>query len=86
MPLPPSGLTAGQVSIGSGVTVRAPHHWDKIGQARPSPRTAAGHRLRTADDLERLHRIVVHRETGLGLDDISAADHPTATDLVAGRV
>ncbi|MFD7552101.1 MerR family transcriptional regulator [Streptomyces sp. NPDC059578] len=73
------GLTVGQVSTRLGVTVRALHHWDEIGLARPSLRTAAGYRLYTAGDLERLHRIVVYREIGLGLDRIRAVlDDPTA--------
>ncbi|MFE1548915.1 MerR family transcriptional regulator [Streptomyces sp. NPDC058718] len=78
------GLTVGQVSARLGVTVRALHHWDEIGLAPPSLRTAAGYRLYTADDLERLHRIVVYREIGLGLDKIrvvlddSTADVPGA--------
>ncbi|MFH8404323.1 MerR family transcriptional regulator [Streptomyces sp. NPDC018019] len=78
------GLTVGQVSARLGVTVRALHHWDQIGLARPSLRTAAGYRLYTAGDLERLHRIVVYREIGLGLDrirdvlDDSTADVPGA--------
>ncbi|TDQ44178.1 MerR family transcriptional regulator [Actinorugispora endophytica] len=72
------GLTVGQVSARLGVTVRALHHWDEIGLARPSLRTAAGYRLYTAGDLERLHRVVVYRETGLGLDGIRAVlDDPT---------
>ncbi|MFJ8749538.1 MerR family transcriptional regulator [Streptomyces sp. NPDC102441] len=73
------GLTVGQVSTRLGVTVRALHHWDEIGLARPSLRTAAGYRLYTAGDLERLHRVVVYRETGLGLDRIRAfLDDPAA--------
>ncbi|MFI1782561.1 MerR family transcriptional regulator [Streptomyces rubiginosohelvolus] len=64
------GLTVGQVSARLGVTVRALHHWDEIGLAQPSLRTAAGYRLYTAADLERLHRVVVYRELGLGLDRI----------------
>ncbi|MGW9450268.1 MerR family transcriptional regulator [Streptomyces sp. NPDC055632] len=73
------GLTVGQVSARLGVTVRALHHWDEIGLARPSLRTAAGYRLYTAGDLERLHRVVVYRELGLGLDRIRAVlDDPTA--------
>ncbi|MFD0885135.1 MerR family transcriptional regulator [Streptosporangium algeriense] len=78
------GLTVGQVSARLGVTVRALHHWDEIGLACPSLRTAAGYRLYTAGDLERLHRIVVYREIGLGLDKIrtilddSTADVPGA--------
>jgi DNA-binding transcriptional MerR regulator len=73
------GLTVGQVSTRLGVTVRSLHHWDEIGLARPSLRTAAGYRLYTAGDLERLHRIVVYREIGLGLGTIRAIlDDPTA--------
>lgn len=48
---PTAGLTVGQVSTRLGVTVRALHHWDEIGLARPSLRTAAGYRLYTAGDL-----------------------------------
>lgn len=75
------GLTVGQVSSRLGVTVRALHHWDEIGLARPSLRTVAGYRLYTADDLERLHRIVVYRETGLGLDRIRAVLDDSAVDV-----
>ncbi|MDT0301327.1 MerR family transcriptional regulator [Streptomonospora wellingtoniae] len=66
------GLTVGQVAKRLEVTVRALHHWDEIGLARPSLRTTAGYRIYTADDLERLHRIVVYREIGLGLEGIRA--------------
>ena len=73
------GLTVGQAATRLGVTVRALHHWDGIGLARPSLRTAAGYRLYTAHDLERLHRIVVYRELGLGLDRIQGImDDPDA--------
>lgn len=73
------GLTVGQAATRLGVTVRALHHWDEIGLARPSLRTAAGYRLYTAHDLERLHRIVVYRELGLGLDRIQGImDDPDA--------
>ncbi|MFD7407683.1 MerR family transcriptional regulator [Streptomyces sp. NPDC059866] len=75
------GLTVGQASTGLGVTVRALHHWDEIGLARPSLRTAAGYRLYTAADLERLHRIVVYRELGLGLDRIRAILDDSTADV-----
>ncbi|MEV5599141.1 MerR family transcriptional regulator [Streptomyces sp. NPDC052496] len=75
------GLTVGQVSARLGVTVRALHHWDEIGLARPSLRTAAGYRLYTAGDLERLHRIVVYREVGLGLPGIRAVLDDSAADV-----
>ncbi|MFF8916655.1 MerR family transcriptional regulator [Streptomyces sp. NPDC015032] len=75
------GLPVGQVSTRLGVTVRALHHWDEIGLARPSLRTAAGYRLYTAGDLERLHRIVVYREIGLGLDRIQAILDDSTADV-----
>ncbi|WP_416901692.1 MerR family transcriptional regulator [Micromonospora echinospora] len=75
------GLTVGQVSTRLGVTVRALHHWDDIGLARPSLRTTGGYRLYTAGDLERLHRIVVYREIGLGLDRIQAVLDDSTTDV-----
>ncbi|MFI2281474.1 MerR family transcriptional regulator [Nocardia beijingensis] len=75
------GLTVGQVSARLGVTIRALHHWDEIGLARPSLRTVAGYRLYTAGDLERLHRIVVYRELGLGLDRIRAILDDSAADV-----
>ncbi len=77
------GLTVGQVSARLDVTVRALHHWDEIGLARPSLRTPAGYRLYTVPDLERLHRIVVYRELGLGLDKIRSVLDDSATDVPA---
>jgi DNA-binding transcriptional MerR regulator len=76
-----AGLTVGQVAPRLGLTVRALHHWDDIGLARPSLRTAAGYRLYTAGDLERLHRIVVYRELGLDLDGIRAVLDDPAVDV-----
>ncbi|MGI5217010.1 MerR family transcriptional regulator [Nocardia sp. CA-290969] len=75
------GLTVGQVAARVGVTVRALHHWDEIGLASPSQRTASGYRLYTADDLERLHRVVVYRELGLGLDRIRAVLDDSPADV-----
>lgn len=53
-----------------GLTVRTLHHWDEIGLASPSRRTAAGYRIYTWDDLERLSRVVAYREAGLSLEAI----------------
>jgi len=77
------GLTVGQVAARLGVTVRALHHWDEIGLAPPSLRTAAGYRLYTAADLERLQRIVVYRELGLGLDRIRTVLDESADDALS---
>lgn len=75
------GLTVGQVSTRLAVTVRALHHWDEIGLAQPSLRTAAGYRVYTASDLERLNRIVAYREIGLGLDKIRAILDDSSRDV-----
>ena len=77
-PYPPAdGLTVGQVAQRYGVTVRSLHHYDDIGLLRPSERTAAGYRVYTHDDLQRLATVVVYRRLGFGLDEIA--------DLLAGR-
>ncbi|MGW6539722.1 MerR family transcriptional regulator [Streptomyces sp. NPDC055051] len=75
------GLTVGQAAARLDVTVRALHHWDEIGLAPPSLRTGAGYRLYTAADLERLHRVVVYRELGLGLERIRAVLDDSAPDV-----
>ena len=71
------GMPVGETAAQLGLTVRTLHHWDEIGLASPAARSAAGYRLYTDDDLERLHRIVVYRELGLDLDAIRAVlDEP----------
>ncbi|WP_249352222.1 MerR family transcriptional regulator [Nocardiopsis akebiae] len=64
------GLTVGAAAGLVGVTVRTLHHWDEVGLASPSARTAAGYRQYTDADLRRLRRIVAYREAGLGLDAV----------------
>lgn len=76
-------LTVGQVAERLSVTVRTLHHWDDIGLARPAARTRTGYRLYTAADVQRLQRIVVYRELGLGLDGIRELLESTAADIPA---
>ncbi|APC36753.1 MerR family transcriptional regulator [Nocardiopsis dassonvillei] len=64
------GVTVGAAAGLVGVTVRTLHHWDEVGLASPSARTAAGYRQYTDADLRRLRRIVAYREAGLGLDAV----------------
>ncbi len=54
------------------VTVRTLHHYDEIGLLVPSGRNRAGYRLYDAQDLERLHRILLYRELGFTLEAIAA--------------
>lgn len=64
------GITVGAAANAAGVTVRTLHHWDEIGLASPSGRSAAGYRLYTQDDLDRLDRVIAYRAAGLALDTI----------------
>ncbi len=74
-----AGLTVGAVAARAGVTVRALHHWDAIGLVSPSARTDGGYRLYTGADLARLHRVLVYRELGVPLAEISELlDAPSA--------
>jgi len=54
----------------AGVTVRALHHYDRLGLLKPSRRSASGYRLYTDRDLARLEQIVVLKYLGLPLKQI----------------
>jgi DNA-binding transcriptional MerR regulator len=53
----------------AGVTVRALHHYDRLGLLRPR-RTGAGYRVYHAHDLERLEQIVALKFLGIPLKQI----------------
>jgi DNA-binding transcriptional MerR regulator len=53
----------------AGVTVRTLHHYDKLGLLEPR-RTAAGYRVYTLRDLERLEQIVALKFLGLPLKQV----------------
>jgi DNA-binding transcriptional MerR regulator len=77
-------FTVGEMSKLTGVTVRALHHYDEIGLVRPSSRSTAGYRLYTDADVRRLHDVLLFRELGIPLEDISAViadDHARADAL-----
>lgn len=73
----------GELARISGLTVRALHHYDRLGLLAPSERTASGHRLYSKDDVERLYRILALRHVGLPLADIRAVLDERGLDLVA---
>ncbi len=54
----------------AGVTIRALHHYDRLGLLQPSGRTAAGYRLYTDRDLVRLEQIVALKFIGFPLSQI----------------
>jgi MerR family transcriptional regulator, thiopeptide resistance regulator len=73
--------TVGAVAELTGVSVRALHHYDETGLLQPSGRNAAGYRLYSPQDLQRLQRVLFYRELGFGLDTIAViVDDPGSTD------
>jgi DNA-binding transcriptional MerR regulator len=54
----------------AGVTVRALHHYDRLGLLSAAHRSEGGYRLYCHDDLGRLERILVLRFLGLSLQEI----------------
>ncbi|MGO1592387.1 MAG: MerR family transcriptional regulator [Ancrocorticia sp.] len=74
-------MTVGEVADLIGVSVRTLHHWEAIGLITPSARTYAGYRLYDSADVERIHQILVYRETGMQLSQIAQVlDGSDATD------
>lgn len=64
------GYSIGDTADLLGVTVRTLRHWDQIGLLSPQWRTVGGHRLYTAEDIGRAHRILVYREAGVSLNEV----------------
>lgn len=56
----------------TGVSVRALHHYDRIGLLRPSGRSESGYRLYAETDLLRLQQILTLRYFGFRLAEIAA--------------
>lgn len=78
-------LTVGVVAeMVGGVSVRTLHHYDQIGLVTPSRRTAAGYRVYDDADVERLYRVLTHRELGFSLERIATLlDDPDATNCIS---
>jgi DNA-binding transcriptional MerR regulator len=73
--------TVGALAELTGVSVRALHHYDEAGVLQPSGRNAAGYRLYSPKDLERLQRVLFYRELGFGLSTIAIIlNDPGSTD------
>ena len=65
-------MTVGEVSALTGVSVRALHHYDRIGLLPPAEVSEAGYRLYDDKSLERLSAILLFRELEFPLKDIRA--------------
>ncbi len=63
--------TVKEISRLTGISVRTLHHYDAIGLLKPTQVTDAGYRLYDGLALERLYMILIYRELGLSLKEIS---------------
>lgn len=63
-------MTVREVSEKTGVSVRALHHYDKLGLLKPAALSEAGYRLYDMASLERLQLILLFRELQFPLRDI----------------
>jgi DNA-binding transcriptional MerR regulator len=76
-------LTVGRLADLAGVTIRTLHHYDEIGLVCPSGRTAAGYRVYSAPDVERLRQVLLYRRLGFGLREVAELVSDPGTDAVA---
>src|SRR5437868_9852397 len=76
-----TGRRVGELADATSLTVRTLHYYEEIGLLVASERTAAGHRLYSDDDVERLYRICLLRRLGLQLSDIARALDDAAWSL-----
>jgi DNA-binding transcriptional MerR regulator len=65
------------------VTIRALHHYDRLGLLKPSGRTTAGYRVYSDRDFARLEQIVALKFIGFPLSQIRELLHRKDTDLSA---
>jgi DNA-binding transcriptional MerR regulator len=63
--------TVGEVARLAHVSVRTLHHYDAVGLLAASGRSAAGYRLYSDGDLQRLQQILFYRELEFGLEEIA---------------
>lgn len=79
-------MNIGEMSRITGVTIRTLRHYDRIGLLPPEEVTEAGYRIYSERSLQRLHTILLLRETGLPLESIRRLlddPHATADRLLA---
>lgn len=79
--------TVGAAAELLGVSVRALHYWHEIGLVVPNGRSSGGYRLYSEQDMERLHHVLLYRETGMSLSHMgeALADPDTGRHLAGQR-
>ncbi|QIM17437.1 MerR family transcriptional regulator [Leucobacter insecticola] len=82
----PGEFTVGEVASLVGISVRTLHHWDSVGLVHPRGRTTGGYRTYSAEDVGRIHRVLVYRELGFALTQIALLlDDPTVDEAAQLR-
>jgi DNA-binding transcriptional MerR regulator len=78
----------GEVATATGLTIRALHHYDRIGLVVPSARTSGGHRLYASPDLAVLYQVTAMRQLGLSLDQIGVllAGHTDVRQVIDQQI
>lgn len=67
----------GELAKQTGLTVRALHHYDKIGLLSPSQHSESGHRRYSEADIGRLTQIISLKQLGFALEEIKTLiDNP----------
>lgn len=74
--------TVKQVAELSGVSIKALHHYDKIGLLKPSARTEKNYRLYTESELLKLQQILFYKELDFALKDITVLLHDPKFDMI----
>jgi len=67
------GRKVGELAAATGLTVRTLRYYEEIGLLAASGRSAGGHRLYSAADVERLYRICLLRRLSLPLAEVGRA-------------
>lgn len=73
----------GELASATGVTVRALHHYDRLGLLVPARRSPSGHRVYSERDVQRLYRIAALRGLGLRLREIASVLDDDEGELAA---
>lgn len=66
-------FTVGQLAELSGVSIKTLHHYHRLGLVVPEQTSAAGYRLYSSQNLERLQEVLFYRELDYPLRDIHRA-------------